>query len=247
MRPLSHCPTCGEELRVKTLFCPACHLEISNDFSRSAFDRLREDEMQFLLTFLSARGNLKSVQERLGISYPTAKRQLERLLAALGLEESKTEECSMLKLFHKTGAVTDASTIIRNKLIACGGKATIYSYSGKTYEIRLSRDGESIACDALPNVPYKLKVFDDIVNMLRREGGRAPKGQTRGVRVGSAQCNEHTVAGTIAIEYWGKSTGETTLDPQAVLNAVLAWADIVENGRGYLALTASYRLMLKDV
>ena len=48
---------------------------------------LSEEDREFLMTFLRSRGNIKEVQERMGISYPTVKNRLDKLLAALGLLE----------------------------------------------------------------------------------------------------------------------------------------------------------------
>ncbi len=42
--------------------------------------------------------------------------------------------------------------------------------------------------------------------------------------------------GTLAYEYYGKQDGESTLDPVFVLVAVLDWANIARNCRGYIQL-----------
>jgi hypothetical protein len=49
------------------------------------FAALSSEDEQFLLTFLAARGNLKEVQDRLDLSYPTVRGRLDKVLAALGL------------------------------------------------------------------------------------------------------------------------------------------------------------------
>jgi len=56
------------------------------------FSGLSEEEENFLLCFLSSRGSLKEVQERLNISYPTARIKLNRLLSHLGFHTEKEEE-----------------------------------------------------------------------------------------------------------------------------------------------------------
>jgi len=58
------------------------------------FSGLSEEEENFLLCFLSSRGSLKEVQERLNISYPTARIKLSRLLSRLGFHTDKEEEDS---------------------------------------------------------------------------------------------------------------------------------------------------------
>ena len=83
VRLLTRCPTCKQELVAKVLSCPDCGLEISNIFELSPFDYLDTANTDFLMCFLKSRGNLKAVQEALGISYPTEKKQLERVITAL--------------------------------------------------------------------------------------------------------------------------------------------------------------------
>ena len=239
---LSCCPVCKEPLVAKVLSCPQCNLELANDFKLSPFDYLYDEDMEFLVCFLRAKGNLKTLQAYLGISYPTAKKRLEQLLRALNLTENDDLEVTDMT-YYQTTTSHNASSIIRNKLIESNGKATIHTYDGTPHEIFLTKDGNAFTCKALPNVPYEFKIFDYIVNLLLREGGRASKGQARGKadKVGSPKCNEHTVTGVIAMEYYGKSEGESVFDPVFILAGILEWADIAKNGRGYIELTNNYR------
>ena len=137
----------------------------------------------------------------------------------------------------------DASSIIKDKLISSNGKITIHTYNGTPYDIYLTEDGTGFTCKALPGVPYEFKVFDYIVALLIREGGKAKKGYARGKhdKVGSEKCNEHTATGVIALEYYGKSIGDSVFDPVFILAGILEWADIAKNKRGYLELTTNYR------
>ena len=82
---ISKCPCCSGTLNITSLQCPDCGVELRNTFELSVFDRLDKEQMEFLLSFLKYRGSLKSLQEELGISYPTVKKRLEELLIALGL------------------------------------------------------------------------------------------------------------------------------------------------------------------
>ena len=127
------CPVCGEALHLTRLACPACKAEFPCDEALSPCDCLPAEQAQFLQTFLACRGNMKRVQETLGISYPTASRRLDELLSSLGLDchEEKEEEPDMsLFPIHSTDSVK-ASDLIRNKLYENGGKATVHSLNGK--------------------------------------------------------------------------------------------------------------------
>ena len=135
-----------------------------------------------------------------------------------------------------------ASDIIRNKLYENGGHAVITLTRGGVALIQARADGERFRCDKLPQHDYEYAVFDIIVDLLLREGGTARKGNGRNYRFGYGECTEDTVAGVIAKEYFGKQVGESSFDPVFVLAAVLDWAGIAHNCRGYLELTAEYRL-----
>lgn len=261
MKILTHCPNCHGELVVKKICCPDCGLELSNDFEMSGFDKLKDEEMKFLVAFLKARGNLKSLQEENGISYPTAKKRLEQLLISLGLskgtEFEKTnidltnqEENDMFFAGKKVNEKNEAvrvSEVIRSKLIEENGSALIHTLNGKTHNIYLTKDGNGFFSPALPDDSYKFEIFDMIAGLIEREGGRARKGMARGSndKVGTKNCNEHTVTGVIALDYYGKEEGESVFDPVFVLAAVMEWAGIVNNCRGYIEFTANYKMMKK--
>lgn len=89
----TRCPSCGSQLEITELHCPSCGTTVRGAYPLDRFAALDLEEEQFLLIFLAARGNLKEVQDRLNLSYPTVRSRLDRLLTALGLGgESKPEE-----------------------------------------------------------------------------------------------------------------------------------------------------------
>lgn len=86
------CPACGHELHALVLHCDNCGTEISGDFILSRFARLSPEQLSFLETFISCRGNLKDVGAKLNMSYPTTRGRLDALLVALGYDEPAAEE-----------------------------------------------------------------------------------------------------------------------------------------------------------
>ena len=245
---ISKCPCCNETLRVTTLQCSECGMEMKNDFELSAFDRLSNEQYAFLIEFLQQRGNLKNVQSELGVSYPTAKKKLDDLLIALELtqeaDEQEMEEIDMSNLVVNYNS-TDASEIIKAKLLSCGGRVIVYSARGLPCEIWADADGKSFVSNKLPIKPnYEYRVFDVIVELLLANGGRARKGNGRNYKLGEPECDETTVVGAIAKNYAGKKNGESVFDPVFVFAAILEWAGIAHNERGELVLTQNYRSML---
>ena len=79
------CPACGSILEITELKCLTCNTTLQGEFPINKLLSLSEEDSKFLIVFLRSRGNIKEVQERLGISYPTVKNRLDRLLMTLGL------------------------------------------------------------------------------------------------------------------------------------------------------------------
>jgi len=79
------CPSCGAQLEISELHCATCGTTVRGSYPLDRFAALSVEEEQFLLTFLAARGNLKEVQDRLDLSYPTVRNRLDKVLVSLGL------------------------------------------------------------------------------------------------------------------------------------------------------------------
>lgn len=242
MKLLSKCPACNGALQIRMLQCPDCGLELKNDFELNPFDRLNEEQAAFLLCFLRCRGNLSQLQDELQLSYPAAKKRLSDLLVSLELAPDEQDNYDMEEI-DVNNWITDphstkASEIIKAKLKEAGGRASVRTFDGLEREISATQDAEQLLCPQL--APYSFEVFDAIVNLLLKSPGyRAKKGYPRNARLGEPKCGENTVAGAILI-YLGKKPGESGPDPLFILAAILEWAGIAHNGRGYLELTAEY-------
>jgi hypothetical protein len=83
---IGRCPVCEAGLKVTQLSCPSCHSKLITELETCSFCNLGTDLYRFLEIFLKSRGNIKEVEKELGISYPTVRKRLDDLLAALGLE-----------------------------------------------------------------------------------------------------------------------------------------------------------------
>jgi hypothetical protein len=86
-RILGNCPVCTGDLYVAEVACDDCGTRVSSRFEISPFCRLSEEQNEFLELFLRSRGNISGVGTELGMSYPTATKRLEAILATLGWSE----------------------------------------------------------------------------------------------------------------------------------------------------------------
>lgn len=83
---VSRCPACGAtEFEVQRLGCTSCGTAVEGHFTVSRLATLPDDQVHFVETFLKCRGNIKEVERELGISYPTVRSRLDRVIAGLGI------------------------------------------------------------------------------------------------------------------------------------------------------------------
>jgi hypothetical protein len=236
------CPSCGGKLHISALACQDCGIEVRGQFHAETgpFDALSPDETDFLLLFLKCRGNMKQLQEERKISYPTARKKLNEILSTLGLysedrENSESRNVIDVASWHIEEDSMNASDIIKRKLKEHGGRAVVTSYSGNEYEVWAEADGYSFGCDALHGNTFDYKIFDCVVDFLKRNGGRARKGTGR-APLGSEKCGLDTVSGVILHDYFGVPIGGSGFDPSFVVAAILDWVGIAKNERGWLIL-----------
>lgn len=129
-----------------------------------------------------------------------------------------------------------ASEIIINKLNSNGGEAYVYLLNGDKAHIQIVDDSYFIS-NKLPHQKINFSIFDLVVDFLKSEPHfRAIKGGCRNSKVGEDKCSRGTVMYVIAKKYYGKVDGESSFDPLFVITAILDWANIVRNKRGYMEL-----------
>src|SRR5229473_7051681 len=81
---VARCPVCSEQLQVVRLECASCGTRIEGSFALGRFHQLSPEQLEFLETFIRARGNFKDVERELGMSYPTVRSRLDAVIRALG-------------------------------------------------------------------------------------------------------------------------------------------------------------------
>lgn len=84
------CPSCHEQLNVKSLICPACQTEVSGQYSLPLLVKLSPEDQQFILKFVKSSGSLKEMAKELSLSYPTVRNLLNEIISKIE-EYEKTE------------------------------------------------------------------------------------------------------------------------------------------------------------
>ena len=83
----TRCPYCFGRMKVKTLICDSCGTQIRSNFVHSRLLQLTPAQQKFVAKFVEASGSLKEMANVLGVSYPTVRSRLDRIIEVLKGEE----------------------------------------------------------------------------------------------------------------------------------------------------------------
>jgi hypothetical protein len=119
---VAKCPICSEQLKVVRLECDSCGTRMEGSFSLGRFHSLSPDQLEFLETFIRARGNFKDIERELGISYPTVRSRLDAMIRALGFpsqaepdRESERRKEILRELAEGRIAADDAASLLESE------------------------------------------------------------------------------------------------------------------------------------
>ena len=90
-RPVSQdCPYCGTTMVVSRMTCGRCEVSVEAAFPMSRLGSLPVEHQRFVEMFVLAGGNLKEIAEQTGVSYPTIRSRLDKVIESLRGEIAKT-------------------------------------------------------------------------------------------------------------------------------------------------------------
>ncbi|HCB02225.1 MAG TPA: hypothetical protein DEP19_07565, partial [Anaerolineae bacterium] len=78
-------------LAVTQLTCTSCGTGVVGKFELSPFFRLSPESLKFLEFFVRNRGNVKEMERETGESYWAIRRQLDEVIAEMGIETKEDE------------------------------------------------------------------------------------------------------------------------------------------------------------
>lgn len=83
-RPVGQdCPYCGEAMAVTRMTCGRCRVSVDAEFPMSRLASLPVEHQRFIELFVMAGGNLKQIAEQVGVSYPTIRSRLDKVIESL--------------------------------------------------------------------------------------------------------------------------------------------------------------------
>jgi hypothetical protein len=91
-RPVgTECPYCGTPMTVTEMTCGGCRVSIAAPFPMSRLADLPVEHQRFIEMFVLAGGNLKEIAEQVGVSYPTIRSRLDKVIETLRGQIAKTQ------------------------------------------------------------------------------------------------------------------------------------------------------------
>lgn len=77
---MTSCPICKSALSIKKYHCSTCAIDFEGEFDSGWSSNLNSQQMEFVYLFLLVQGNIKEMEKRLKISYPTVKNRLGEII-----------------------------------------------------------------------------------------------------------------------------------------------------------------------
>ena len=100
-RPLGQeCPYCGSGMAITRMTCGRCAVSVEAAFPMSLLASLPVEHQRFIEMFVLSGGSLKEIAEGAGVSYPTVRSRLDKVIESLRGEIAKTR--------HVRGDMLDA-------------------------------------------------------------------------------------------------------------------------------------------
>ena len=111
------CPYCSAPMTVTRMGCPSCRVQIEAAFAMSRLSMLPVEHQRFIEMFVLSGGNLKEIAEQVGVSYPTIRSRLDKVIESLRAEISKTKTVkgNVLDAVDQTrGSAEEAARMIKD-------------------------------------------------------------------------------------------------------------------------------------
>lgn len=108
------CPSCRRPMVPVKLHCGNCDLWIEGHFEMDALSRLSSEDLALAIAFIRSFGSIKKLQDAMGVSYPTARARLEKLVEKLnsGMTAKASPDRTLDQLKRGEISVKDALEVL---------------------------------------------------------------------------------------------------------------------------------------
>src|SRR6478735_1254317 len=86
------CPYCSRSMTVSRMTCDDCRVSVEGEFPSPRLANIPIEHQRFIEIFVLAGGNLKQIAEQAGVSYPTVRSRLDKIIDSLRQQIAGTQE-----------------------------------------------------------------------------------------------------------------------------------------------------------
>ena len=79
----TRCPYCFGQMKVAAIQCTRCRTRVESEFELSPLAALTVEQQELAIKFILTSGNLKDLAAQEGVSYPTIRARIDRLMEVL--------------------------------------------------------------------------------------------------------------------------------------------------------------------
>jgi hypothetical protein len=90
--PNAACPYCQQAMTVSRMTCHSCEISVEATFPTARLGNLPTEHQRFIEIFVLASGSLKEIADQTGVSYPTVRSRLDKVITALRDEIGRTQK-----------------------------------------------------------------------------------------------------------------------------------------------------------
>ena len=102
------CPSCGLPMQTAAMTCVSCGVKIEGQFSQTFFERLSEEDREFLEQYLLAGFSIKDLESHTSLGYAAIRSKLNRLIENYqSIKNSDEQKKAVLKQL-RDGQITVA-------------------------------------------------------------------------------------------------------------------------------------------
>jgi hypothetical protein len=104
-------------MAVTGMACDHCHISVAASFPMSRLGGLPVEHQRFIEMFVLAGGNLKEIAEQVGVSYPTIRSRLDKVIDLLRGQIAKTRQVKgnvLDAMGPSRGSAQEAAKIIKD-------------------------------------------------------------------------------------------------------------------------------------
>jgi len=96
------CPDCGRPMVPTACSCRQCGIRVEGRFNLSPLAFLSPEDQALVIAFIRSYGSIKRIGEILGVSHPTARSRIQRLVESINrIMEAPPEASAVLELLER--------------------------------------------------------------------------------------------------------------------------------------------------